>query len=189
MSNLESLEKRIQALEDIEAIRQLRFYYWWYLDHKEWDKFADLFTDDLVYTNLATGQQKSKADWLPGLDKFLGEHVRSCHHGHQHVIDIVDETHATGIWVLRDDLYNIRANTEFLGRAWYFDKYRKENGVWKISAFALIYNMAKGGGVNAYAADTAPELMSIGWDIGQLSWKESNSAALDAIKAAGWEVK
>lgn len=189
MNNLESLEKRIQTLEDIEAIRTLRFNYWWYLDHKQWDKFKELFTEDLVYTNLSTGKQQTKEPWLNGLYGFLHEGTRSSHHGHQNKIEIIDETHATGIWVLRDELNNIRSNTVFLGRGWYFDKYRKENGVWKICELALIYNMAKGGGNNAYGADIGPALGSIGWDLGKRSWEEANQAALDSIKAAGWEIK
>ena len=189
MSNLESLERRIQILEDIEAIRKLRFNYWWHLDHKEWDKFSDLFTEDHIYINLATGKQQSKEDWLAVLPKFLGEHTRSSHHGHQCSIDIVDETHATGIWVLRDELYNLRSNTHFKGRGWYFDQYRKENGVWKICRLGLIYNMGNGGGVNTFGADIAPELSSIGWDLGRMEWAEANQTAMDAIKTAGFEIK
>jgi len=180
---MEDLMKKVQRLEDIEAIRDLRFNYWWYLDHKQWDKFSELFTEDLVYTNLSNGnRQTDKSVWVAGLDKFLTKDVRSCHHGHQHKIQIIDETHATGIWVLRDDLYNVRANTEFLGRGWYFDKYRKEDGVWKICEFALIYNMAKGGIMNAYGPDTAPALSSMTWDIGNYSWDELNQMALSSIE-------
>lgn len=186
---IEEMSKNVQKLLDMEEIRNVRFNYWWYLDHKQWDKFSELFTEDLVYTNLSNGnKQTDKAAWVASLDKFLNKDVRSSHHGHQHKIEIIDETHASGVWVLRDDLYNVRANTEFLGRGWYFDKYRKENGVWKICEFALIYNMAKGGGMNAYGPDTAPELMSVTWDIGKYSCDELNEMALSAIEKAGWKI-
>jgi len=186
MATLESLEKRVQALEDIEEIRKLRFKYWWYLDHKQYDKFAELFTEDLIYTNLATGKCQEKGPWLAGLGGFLDDNTRSSHHGHQMLINIEDETHATGIWVLRDELNNLTANTNFKGRGWYFDHYRKVDGVWKICKLSLIYNMANGGCVNSYGADIGQSLGSIGWKIGQASWQESADFATEALAKEGF---
>jgi len=186
MMTMEELSKKVQELADLEEIRTLRFNYWWYLDHKQWDKFQELFTEDLLYTNLATGKQQTKGPWLDGLYGFLHEGTRSSHHGHQQKIEIIDETHATGVWVLRDELYNIRANTIFLGRGWYFDKYRKVDGVWKICELSLAYNMAKGGGNNGYGGDIGPMLSSIGWDIGKQTWDESNQGVLSALEEKGF---
>ena len=40
------LEERIQRLEDIEEIKQLKSSYVYRLDEKDWDRFLDCFTDD-----------------------------------------------------------------------------------------------------------------------------------------------
>ena len=182
----EELNKKVQMLCDIEEIRKLKFDYWWYLDHKQWDKFADLFTEDMTYTNIASGEKKTKGPWLQGLYGFLDDNTRSSHHGHQAKIEIIDECNAKGIWVLRDELNNLRSNTVFLGRGWYFETYRKVDGVWKFSSFALDYNMARGGAVNIYGADVRSALGSIGWDLGKQSWDEALKTHMDALAELGF---
>ena len=46
MADLADLERRIRALEDIEAIRRLKHRYWRCLDLKLWDEMAACFTPD-----------------------------------------------------------------------------------------------------------------------------------------------
>jgi len=43
MPDLDDLTRRIQHLEDIEAIKQLKYRYWRHLDLKQWDELAELF--------------------------------------------------------------------------------------------------------------------------------------------------
>src|SRR5262249_7061665 len=46
MDRTSELERRIQALEDVEAIKQLKHRYWRCLDLKLWDELAGCFTQD-----------------------------------------------------------------------------------------------------------------------------------------------
>ena len=47
MATLEELERRLQVLEDIEAVRQTKYDYWHGLDLKDWDRVNDAFTEDV----------------------------------------------------------------------------------------------------------------------------------------------
>ena len=42
------LETRIRVLEDIEAIRKLKFNYWWCIDNKRWNDLSVCLTEDLI---------------------------------------------------------------------------------------------------------------------------------------------
>ena len=44
MATLEELEARVRALEDVEAIRQLKYRYFRCLDLKRWDELGACFT-------------------------------------------------------------------------------------------------------------------------------------------------
>src|SRR5215831_2048326 len=46
MADLAELERRLLALEDIEALKQLKYRYWRHLDLKQWDELARCFADD-----------------------------------------------------------------------------------------------------------------------------------------------
>ena len=41
MSEPTDLDRRLRRLEDLEAIKQLKYRYWRHLDLKEWDELAD----------------------------------------------------------------------------------------------------------------------------------------------------
>ena len=46
MERTSELERRIQALEDVEAIKRLKHRYWRCLDLKLWDELAGCFAPD-----------------------------------------------------------------------------------------------------------------------------------------------
>jgi len=46
MATLEELQARTTCLEDIKQIEKLQKTYGYYQDYGEWQKVADLFTDD-----------------------------------------------------------------------------------------------------------------------------------------------
>jgi len=57
MADLAELEARIRRLEDIEAIRRLKYKYFRCLDSKLWDEFAECFTEDAT-TSYSDGQYR-----------------------------------------------------------------------------------------------------------------------------------
>ena len=48
---MSDLERRIRALEDVEAIKRLKYRYWRHLDLKQWDELAACFAADARSTS------------------------------------------------------------------------------------------------------------------------------------------
>jgi len=126
------LEARIQALEDIEAIKKLKAKYWRCLDRKLWDELADCF----IFDAKADYGAKMKFDGREAIICFLrdslgGENVTTTHGGHNPEIEIISGSTARATWALNDYIV-IRPNTKRRGWGFYEDEYVKEGGAWKI---------------------------------------------------------
>jgi ketosteroid isomerase-like protein len=159
MSSIAELEKRIQVLEDIEAIKRLKFDYWKYLDAKDWTAYGNVFTEDVVYDFPAfDSHAEGRQAMVDNVANFLFDYVKTCHQGHQHTIEITSDSTATGTWVLRDNLVNTKNNSEFKGRAYYDEEYRKVGGKWLISRMILKYNMAEGAVLKKFGREIAPAM-------------------------------
>ena len=48
MTELTDLEARIKVLEDREAIKELKYSYWYCIDRGLWDKIGDVFADTII---------------------------------------------------------------------------------------------------------------------------------------------
>lgn len=134
MSTVAELEERIQELEDIEAIRRLKYEYWDSVDSKDWERYGNVFTEEFVWhfpPSPPTVMTRQKI--IDTVSAFLLPHVKSCHQGHQHFIEINGATTAKGSWCFRDDLVSTKTNTEFKGRGCYDEEYLKVDGKWQIS--------------------------------------------------------
>ncbi len=122
-------------LDEIEAIKQLKYRYFRCLDSKLWDELAECFTAD------ATTWYDSGKYSFAGRDaimKFLrdalGSHdVISLHQGHHPEIRIAGATAATGIWYLEDRLYFTKQKMMLWGAAFYEDEYVKSEAGWRIA--------------------------------------------------------
>lgn len=127
-----------QNPQAIEAIKRLKARYFRYLDTKQWDKFAELFTED------ATGVWDGFED---GGSQFEGgaviarEIARKCadaitiHHGHMPEIELTGDTTATGIWAMYD--YVRMPEVAFEGYGHYHEEYRLTHGDWRIHRLHL----------------------------------------------------
>ncbi|MFY9327511.1 MAG: nuclear transport factor 2 family protein, partial [Georgfuchsia sp.] len=135
------LGARLNRLEDIEAIRRLKYNYTWFLDHKMWDEYKNLMADGMVY--VGTGHEVGKEQFIEIVSKHLANLVTS-HQLHQSLIDITSSTTARAVWCLRDDLSNSAKGTKFKGRAYYTEDYVKVNGEWKIKKIVLEYLCTEG---------------------------------------------
>src|SRR5579859_7738559 len=93
-----------QQLWDIEQIKQLKARYFRFLDTRNWDGFADLFTEDCKhYGYFADDPSRTLvglAEYLPFL-KAVVTPGRSVHHGHMPEITLTSPTEATGIGNVR----------------------------------------------------------------------------------------
>ena len=126
---MSDLEARIAALEDKEAIRELKHRYFRCLDTNDMEGMAQLFTEDATswYTD-----GKWSFDSRDGIIGFLSGNRRlSLHTAHQPEITLTSATTATGIWRLEDWVF--RADGRVLhGSGYYRDEYVKIDGEWKI---------------------------------------------------------
>ncbi len=135
----------LSTLEAMEQIKQLKARYFRLVDHKRWEEWGELFTEDVtaVYYNAPRDRPN---DGLPELQctgrTNLVEAVRralskvlSVHQGHMPEIEITSPTTARGIWAMFD--YLRLPNCIFKGYGHYEEEYVKETNGWKIKSVLL----------------------------------------------------
>lgn len=133
MANLKELEERIKRLEDVEAIKRLKYKYLRAVDAKQWDELAECFTEDAT---TAYGDGKYSFQGRDAIMKFLRESLGptmiSMHQCHHPEIEFTSDTTAKGTWALQDYLIITQSNMCLRGASFYYDEYVKINGQWKI---------------------------------------------------------
>lgn len=128
-----------QDPREIEAIKQLKARYFRFLDTKEWEAFAELFTDDCEHLlpNDDPRPPVPNAQYLADIRRTLADAV-TVHHGHMPEITITGPGEATGIWAMSDDVEIPRdgeAPLHLRGAGHYLETYRKgDDGRWRISS-------------------------------------------------------
>jgi hypothetical protein len=136
MTDWAELEARVQALEDVEAIKRLKYRYLRCLDTKRWDELAETLTDDAT-TEYSDGEYRFKGksailEFLKGTPLAREGEFIGVHHCQQPEIEITGEGTARGTWALYNYLIHKRDQTGLRLCAFYHDEYVKLNGVWKI---------------------------------------------------------
>jgi hypothetical protein len=133
----------LEQLLELEQIRRVKYAYLRTLDCKQWDDLAALLTDD-VTSSYSDGKHSfiGKAAVMDFLKEAMSSlKIITKHHCHHPEIDFVSPSEATGIWYLTDLVINPGDHTTtpptpaitLEGTGFYEDRYRKVNGVWKIS--------------------------------------------------------
>jgi hypothetical protein len=138
MADLAALEARIQALEDLEAIKRLKYRYLRALDTKAWEELGDTLTEDAT-TEYSDGEYRFQGraaivQFLKGTplaqpDGFIGVHQCS-----QPEIEFTTPTTARAVWALYNYLIHKSAGQGLRLCAFYHDEYVKQDGAWKIRA-------------------------------------------------------
>jgi 3-hydroxyisobutyrate dehydrogenase-like beta-hydroxyacid dehydrogenase/ketosteroid isomerase-like protein len=128
-----------QDPREIEQIKQLKARYFRLLDTKDWDGFADLFTDDCEHL-LPTDDPRPlvpNAQYLVDIRRTL-EHAITVHHGHMPEIELTGPGEARGTWAMTDDVEIPRDGEppmRLKGAGHYHEIYRKgDDGRWRISS-------------------------------------------------------
>jgi hypothetical protein len=142
MANPTDLEARIRALEDLEAIKRLKYRYWRCLDLKRWDELAGCFTDDATVDYGGGTYRFQGVDAIMRfLRESLGAHTGALgsHHGHHPEIELTGETTARGTWALDNYLFNAAQKRSVRIAAFYHDEYVKLGGTWRIQHTGYTY--------------------------------------------------
>ena len=123
-------------LQELEAIKRLKYKYLRCLDLKQWDEMAACFTPDAI-CSYGDGQYAfaGRDQIIQFLRDALGPHnLISSHRVHQPEIDLTSATTAIGSWALEDIVIETTSNTIIRGAAFYRDEYRKAGGQWQIKS-------------------------------------------------------
>lgn len=124
------LERRIRRLEDIEALRDLKYRYGMYCDDGyDADRLAPLFTADAVWDGGALGRFVGR----DAIRKFFVQCSKvvpfAIHQVTNPILDVQGD-HATGRWYLWEPLVFAAGNRGFWMAARYDDRYLREGGTW-----------------------------------------------------------
>ena len=126
--------------DDLEAIRQLKARYFRFMDTKDWEGLASVFTTDvhIDMTGEGGGVTESVETYLPFLIGQIGE-VTTVHHGHMSEIGFDGADRAHGIWAMEDELWWPEGSPlrHLHGYGHYHETYRREPQGWLISSMTL----------------------------------------------------
>lgn len=128
-------------LEEIEAIKQLKYRYLRGVDLKLFDLLASTFAPDAVSAYDGGNRSFEGRDAIVGwLRSAMDNEVITFHQVHHPEIELTSPTSARGTWYLEDrvinpgsDLPEMPGHSILSGAAYYADEYVKIDGEWKIS--------------------------------------------------------
>lgn len=129
------LARRVQALEDIEAIRGLKARYLFCCDRKDPKGMRACFADGPVDIDYGVVGRFDTADALVKVFVEIGchDHMVEMHHGVNPQIEILGAGRARGTWGLHYFLINTKDRTLTQLAGYYNDEYGKTGGQWKIT--------------------------------------------------------
>lgn len=124
-------------MDDIAAIKQLKYRYLRAIDTKAWDDLADTVTVDVIANYGEEGHNggsmsfSSCDDLIEFLRASLTESVIT-EHRVNHPEITVDGDEATGSWYLFDRVFMLESNSMLIGSSFYTDHYRRTADGWRI---------------------------------------------------------
>lgn len=135
----------LDYLLSADAIRQTKARYCRYIDTKQWDRLASIFTDDCRFEGL--GSAPAGADvalFVQGVSGRLA-HTISVHHCHMQETVMTGPDTARVIWAMEDfvewtdggTVKETPGSKGFFGYGHYEEEYRRVGTDWKISFLRL----------------------------------------------------
>ena len=121
-------------LQELEAIKRLKYKYFRCIDEKLWDEMRSCFIEDATCSYSGGKYTFSGRDEIM---KFLVEAMDrktflSSHRVHHPEIDFTSDRTATGIWALEDSVIDEENEIALRGAAFIRDEYEKVDGQWRI---------------------------------------------------------
>ena len=129
----------VQLLWDMEMIKQLKARYFRFLDNRDWQALARLFTEDCTFEAAGMVDVRGGDAFVARAADVLAPGV-SVHHGHMPEITIEGPGTASGIWSMFDyvEVDHGQTSTGFNGYGHYHETYRKTaTDGWLISSWRL----------------------------------------------------
>jgi uncharacterized protein (TIGR02246 family) len=136
--DLADLQRRVRALEDIEAIKQLKYRYADACDRGyDADALADLFTEDAVWDGGLFGRYEGREAIRRFFEGVSSDIVFAMHYMMNPIITVEDDQ-ARGSWYLFQTCTFAEGNTPVWGAARYEEEYERVDGAWKFRHLTLI---------------------------------------------------
>jgi len=141
MTMSETLEQRVQHLEDLEAIRALKLKYCAIADAGvDPSAMVDLYTDDAIWeSDSGNGRHEGREQLLRAFEGFFAATTFARHNVTNGVIDIDGDT-AVGTWNFTG-VVHFDGSDPLLALARYEEKYVRQDGSWK---FAHVRSVSAG---------------------------------------------
>lgn len=138
MSDLSSIERRLRALEDINAIKDLKASYLRACDLQQPDAVRDCLVPEGAVIAYEGFPPFFERDSFVEAFRTMGcvEGVYDIHHGANPVIQITGEDSATGSWSLFFQNINLPHRTVMKMGVEYTDTYVRQDGRWWIASTA-----------------------------------------------------
>jgi hypothetical protein len=140
MADADDLAARVQALEDVEAVKRCMYRYWRCLDHKLFDELPDVFAEDV---RADYGMPGWGAEGRDQLVEFLHanesrDDYKVSHAGHNPEVDLTGPATAHGLFKLHDWVV-LGGQTLMRGYGQYDVQFSKADGRWRIQTLLLHY--------------------------------------------------
>ena len=140
----DDLAKRIERLEAIEAIRQLKARYFNACDAQDPEGASQCFAAGDVLIDMGHIGVFRHREEFAALYRAAGCHdyILDLHQGANPQIEIIDDSHARAVWSLNYRNINTRERTVTFLSVLYRDEYEKIEGEWKIVTCRVEYKTA-----------------------------------------------
>jgi hypothetical protein len=127
----------LQRLLDLEELKTLKARYFRYLDTKQWERWRQLFTDDVELAGLSA--PFADADAFVAAMRVNLQDAWTVHHGHTPELKVSGPSTASGIWPMTDyvEFPQDGERRGLAGWGYYEERYRKVDGGWRIAYMRL----------------------------------------------------
>jgi hypothetical protein len=129
---------------DVLELQKLKARYFRLMDTKQWEKFGDLFTEDLKFYIVGDPASASGEPTFDGRQALVGYLAAShpgkvtVHQGHMPEIEFTGEDTATGVWAMFDWVDDPGRGGAWQGFGHYHERYvRGPDRRWRISEVRL----------------------------------------------------
>ena len=139
-----NINKRIQTLEDIEEIKNLKSRYLNACDSQDPEAVMNCFASGKITIDYGHVGVFYSRESFAELYKSAGcnDFIMDLHQGSNPEIKIIDSTNASGLWGLNFRSINLQDSTVTLISAFYHDLYKKISENWKIISSITEYKSA-----------------------------------------------
>lgn len=164
MTNIATLEKRLQALEDINAIKELKARYLRACDLQRPDDVRDCLTPNKAVIAYEGFPPFNDRDSFVDVFRTMGcvPGVYDIHHGANPVIELTGPDQATGKWSLFFQNINLAHRTVMQMGVEYDDQYIRHDGRWWIASTStkrtscILQNIGENGEITMLQMGDAP---------------------------------